>query len=105
MNAQGKVVRENRFDTDEDGFRKLVSATRKTNLVMEASSSAIHIYDVLSETCKVKVAHPLKVKAIASARIKTDKIDARILAQLTRDETWSQEMYSRLGSNHLPFKE
>ena len=30
----------------------------------------------------VMVANPLQVKAIAHARIKTDKIDARILAQL-----------------------
>ena len=30
------------------------------------------------------LAHPLKTKAIASARIKTDKIDATTLAQLLR---------------------
>ena len=30
----------------------------------------------------IKLAHPLKVRAIASARIKTDRIDSRILAEL-----------------------
>jgi transposase len=32
----------------------------------------------------VKVAHPLLVKAIAYARVKTDKVDARMLADLLR---------------------
>jgi len=31
-----------------------------------------------------KLCHPLKTKAIASARIKTDKIDSKILAHLSR---------------------
>jgi len=44
----------------------------------------MHVYDSLSQTCSVKMAHPLKVKAIASARIKTDKIDARTLALLLK---------------------
>ena len=33
---------------------------------------------------EVHLAHPLKVKAIAEAKIKTDKIDAKILARLLR---------------------
>ena len=32
----------------------------------------------------VVLAHPLKTKAIASARIKSDSVDARILAHLLR---------------------
>jgi hypothetical protein len=34
----------------------------------------------------VKVAHPLMVKAIAYAKLKTDKVDARILADLLRTD-------------------
>jgi transposase len=45
------------------------------------------MYDMLEEAFdEVKLAHPLKTKAIASARIKTDKIDARILAHLLRSD-------------------
>lgn len=84
VDVRGKVVREERFDTDESGLERLVKAARKNKVVMEASSSAFCIYDLLVGICEVKVAHPLKVKAIASARIKTDKIDAKILAQLLR---------------------
>ena len=39
-------------------------------------------------------AHPLKVKAIADAKIKTDKIDATVLAHLLRadlvPEAWAR---------------
>ncbi len=43
------------------------------------------MYDWLEEEVGVvKLAHPLKVKAIAEARIKTDKIDAKVLAHLLR---------------------
>jgi hypothetical protein len=37
------------------------------------------MYDWLEELVdEVHLAHPLKVKAIAEAKIKTDKIDARV---------------------------
>jgi hypothetical protein len=43
------------------------------------------MYDLLEEELdEVKLAHPYKVKAIAEARIKTDKIDSKILAHLLR---------------------
>lgn len=84
LDAKGKVVKESVFQNTEDGLQKLAKAVRRSKVVFEASSSAFRIFDVLSQVCDVKVAHPLKVKAIASARIKTDKIDAHILAQLLR---------------------
>ena len=43
------------------------------------------MYDWLEEIVdEVYLAHPLKVKAIAEAKIKTDRIDARVLAHLLR---------------------
>ncbi len=84
VNAKGSVVKEAVFENSKSGLERLVKATRRSKVVIEASSSSMRIYDALSRTCNVKVAHPLKLKAIASARIKTDKIDAQILAQLLR---------------------
>ena len=84
LDEEGIVVKETSFSTNKNGLEDLVEATRNSKVVMEASGSSLHIYDALSETCTVTVAHPSKVKVIASARIKTDKIDARILAQLLR---------------------
>jgi transposase len=53
--------------------------------VVEATRNWMVIYDWLDDICDdVVLAHPLKVKAIADAKIKTDKIDATVLAHLLR---------------------
>jgi transposase len=62
--------------------------------VLEATGNWCAAHDALvAAAAEVKLAHPARVKAIASARIKTDKIDARILAHLLRadliPEAWA----------------
>lgn len=53
--------------------------------VVEAGYSSYVLVDILEELgVEVKLAHPLEVKAIAKAKIKTDKRDSRILADLLR---------------------
>jgi len=44
--------------------------------------------------CEVHLAHPLKVKAIASARIKTDSIDASVLCDLLRSNLLPEAYFS-----------
>lgn len=56
-----------------------------SKIVMEASSCWQYLYDYLEQHgFDMSLAHPLKTKAIASARIKTDSIDAETLAHLLR---------------------
>ena len=53
--------------------------------MLEATRGWSVMHDWLEEAVgQVMLAHPLKVKAIAEARIKTDKIDAATLAHLLR---------------------
>jgi transposase len=53
--------------------------------VLEASYNWGKMYDWLDQVAdEVVLAHPLKVRAISEARIKTDKIDSKILAHLLR---------------------
>jgi transposase len=53
--------------------------------VVEAGYSSYVLVDILEHLgVEVKVAHPLEVKAIAKAKIKTDKRDSRMLADLLR---------------------
>ena len=55
---------------------------RPLKAVVEASYSWGPVYDWLDEVAEeVVLAHPGKVRAIAEARIKTDKIDSETLAQ------------------------
>jgi transposase len=54
-----------------------------TRVVMEATSNAFWIHDILSGyPGQIVIANPLKTRAIAEARVKTDALDAQILAQL-----------------------
>jgi len=53
------------------------------HVVLEATGNTAAIVGVLKARAeRVVVANPLQVRLIAEARIKTDKIDAAILAQL-----------------------
>ena len=52
---------------------------------MEASGNWMFVYETIEQyTPQVVLAHPLKTRAIAEARIKTDTIDATTLAELLR---------------------
>jgi len=53
--------------------------------VIETGRSSTQMVDVLEEMgVAVKIAHPNEVKAIARAKIKTDKRDSEVLAHLLR---------------------
>ena len=69
-------------------------------LVLEATTNAWTIYDQLvGLVARVVVAHPAKVKLIAEARVKTDKVDVLTLAKLLRadmlPEVWVPPMHVR----------
>lgn len=52
-------------------------------VVLEATANTWAIADLLAERAgRVVVSNPLRTRAIADAKIKTDKVDAQILAQL-----------------------
>jgi transposase len=67
---------------------------------LEATSNTWAVCGVLSPLFgKVRVSNPLKTKAIAQASVKTDKVDARVLAQLLRCDylpgVWSADEATR----------
>jgi transposase len=88
LNEMGEVIcsrrLENRAETFQAFFRDL---KEPSEAVLEASRTWGVMFDLLEglpEIHSVTLAHPQKVRAIAEAKIKTDKIDAHILAQLLR---------------------
>jgi len=57
--------------------------SKEDEVVVEATGNAMAVVRVLSPyVARVIVANPLQVKAIAHAHVKTDKIDAGVLASL-----------------------
>jgi transposase len=83
MDPAGEILAEGSLPTEEVA----TVVPDDCACVLEATGSWHHTYDALcSCAAEVKLAHPSHVKAIASARVKTDKIDARILAHLLRTD-------------------
>jgi len=89
MDPEGTITEEFTFPNDAEGITSLASRlTPEDRVVMESTGSVwTTLYNSLDERqIPVTLANPLKTRAIASARIKTDKVDARILAHLLRSD-------------------
>lgn len=83
----GNPVRILKVETSKAGVKKLFERLdkKKISAVFEASRNWPYYAELLNPYCSsLKMAHPLKVRAIASARIKTDAIDSNILSDLLR---------------------
>lgn len=80
----GLLLKEQRLLNRAEEFRAFAEGLeRPIRLVMEATGNWSYLYECWEGLVEeIQLAHPLKTKAIASARIKTDRIDKRILAQL-----------------------
>lgn len=90
MNEKGIVTKEGRINNTKGSLRNFLNgevAPDSTQAVLEAGRNWTVMYDWLEqEVDRVRLAHPAKVKAIAEAKIKTDKIDAGTLAHLLRSD-------------------
>lgn len=87
MDEKGRVVKEAKVSSTGEAVNRFLrdAVDGKSVAVLEAGRNWQVMYDLLDEEVdEVKLAHPYKVKAIAEARIKTDKIDSKILAHLLR---------------------
>ena len=80
---QGRLRRAGRVDmtrTALEGFGKTLQGSDE---VVEATGNTMAVVRVLSSfVTRVVIANPLQVRAIAHAHVKTDKIDAGVLASL-----------------------
>ena len=80
----GRLCWYGRVDMTRAGLEGFGRGLTKTDeVVLEATGNAMAVVRVLRPyVARVIIANPLQVKAIAHARIKTDKIDAGVLASL-----------------------
>ncbi len=85
MDTEGEVIDERRLlNAEMEGYLEQ-HVPQETYAVMEATRNWPFMYDMLSEHVeRVELAHPKEVKAIANAAVKTDRIDAGVLAHLAR---------------------
>jgi len=85
MSEEGAVLDEGRCSNEGLPRHPTFSLKGRKRAVMEAGGNWYYIYDLLEPVVdELLLAHPLRVRAIAAARVKTDVIDARTLAHLLR---------------------
>lgn len=96
----GQVLRSGRVENTSAAVKKFLAPYKRdeSHAVLEATRNWTVMHDWLEEECdEVILANPFKVKAIAEAKIKTDKIDATILGHLLRTDL--------VPKAHVPGKE
>lgn len=92
----GNLVQKIKIPTDKELIGTFINQfSSPLSLVLEPVSQWYVYADFFQEKgIDVHLAHPLRVKAIASARIKTDSIDASVLCDLLRSNLLPEAYFS-----------
>jgi transposase len=87
VDEAGQLLGQQRFALSPTALRDFARQrlTADDRVAVEATTNTWAIVTLLKpHVAEVVVSNPLATKAIASAKVKTDKVDARVLAQLLR---------------------
>lgn len=85
MDKTGIVIDERRIQNLDISQYLQEHVPWETYAVLEATRNWAFMYDILADhVVRVELAHPKELKAIATAAVKTDQIDAKVLANLAR---------------------
>ncbi len=88
LDTDGVQISQKRFSTTREEFLALAGELRNGDTVaLEVTTNSTSIARLIrdnSNGARIIVSNPIKTKVIAQAKIKTDKIDARVLAELAR---------------------
>jgi len=102
LDQEGAIRSERSFELSRDRLLSFaqVSLSAEDRVVLEATTNTWAVADILRPyVAQVVVSNPLTTKAIAQAKVKTDKVDARVLAQLLRagflPEVWQPDEATR----------
>jgi transposase len=99
VDQKGRVLRSGRVANLQSEIDKFLDGLEGMEAVIETGRSSYTRVDVLEEMgVAVKIVHPNEVKAIARAKIKTDKRDSEVLAHLLR-MNMVPEVYRRSQEN------
>ena len=108
IDGEGKIIEQKEFANCKEELETFLCG-RPTKIVIEACGFWMDTYDKLKKMrYDVVLAHPGKVEAIASAKMKTDKIDSEILAHLLRSnlipEAWAPDKETREKRDLVRFR-
>jgi transposase len=102
VDAAGKVVGRERFALNRRTLKLFATEILRPtdHVALEATTNCWAVADLLRpHVARVLVSNPMATKAIAQAKVKTDKVDAHVLAQLLRcdflPEVWQPDEATR----------
>jgi len=104
LSQDGRLLHRSRFPATRAALEAFAAAHLSpldSVVAVEATTNTWPVAAILQPLVhKLVVGNPLRTKAIASAKIKTDKVDALVLAQLLRTdylpEVWIPDCHTRL---------
>lgn len=88
VDSRGSEVKKDRFRTRSEELERFADDLPEgSKVAIESSASGIFVYEKLDDLgIEVHLAHPTMVRPFAKQHVKTDKVDATVLAQLLRME-------------------
>jgi len=83
LHQNGKIVNQTR--TRDERVLSCLCHFNVSRVAMESSNQVTSLYRKLeSEGCSVVLSHPKKTRCIAEAKIKSDRVDSKAIAELAR---------------------
>lgn len=102
LSEAGELLFEDRFECSREALTTFVRERLEPEdvVALEATTNTWGVVDVLAPLVKkVVVSNSLRTRAIAEAKVKTDKVDATVLAQLLRTDflpdVWRPDAHTR----------
>lgn len=92
MRADGKIIDSGTFSTRRTAIAQWASERTKPWIgAMEATLFTGYLYDMLTpHAVEIQVGHPLRIKAISTAKHKNDAVDAQTLTNLLRADLFPE---------------
>jgi transposase len=103
VDPKGKVLKRTRCACTREVLEKLAGKqfTKRDHVALETTTNAWAVADLIRpHVARVVVSNPVKTRIIAAAKVKTDKVDAEVLAPLLRcdylPEVWAPDAATRM---------
>jgi len=99
LDSDGKIVSQRRMSNET--VLSYLSGYRVDRIGMESSSQVAPLYRTLTKNgYAVSVSHPKKTRYIAEAKIKSDRVDSKAIAELVRlDGVFVEEDRKEIGGS------
>jgi transposase len=111
LDHSGTIVQRARFECTREAIEQFAHRRLgpEHEVVLEATTHSWAVVDLLEPHCaRVVVSNPLRTRAIAEAKIKTDRVDALVLAQLLRcaylPTVWQPDAETRLRRRRCAYR-